>query len=106
MVTRCTPGPDPSDLSRVELLRGIRQWFLAYTFSSLLAEPGPSDSADPSRTLSGLLPASPAFPGSACPQLHRAAATVRRQGPFTPARFRRASWRTGCSSSHRAIHDG
>lgn len=84
MVTRCTPGPYPSDLSRVELLRGIRQWFLAYTFSSLLAEPGPSDSADPSRTLSGLLPASPAFPGSACPQLHRAAATVRRQGSFHP----------------------
>ena len=104
MVTRCDPGPYPSDLSRVELLRGIRQWFLAYTFSSLLAGPGPSDGADPSRTLSGLLPASPAFPGSACPQLHRAAATVRRQGPFIPARFRRASWRTGCSSTRHESH--
>jgi hypothetical protein len=28
-------------------LRGVKQWFLAYTFSSLLAGPGPSDSADP-----------------------------------------------------------
>jgi hypothetical protein len=38
-------------------LRNIRQRFLSYAFSSLLAGPEPSDSADPSRTLSGLLPA-------------------------------------------------
>ena len=56
-VTRCEPGPYPSDLSRVGNLRGARQRFLSYTFSSLLAGPGPSDSADPSRTLYGLLPA-------------------------------------------------
>jgi hypothetical protein len=43
-------------------LRGFRQRFLSYAFSSLLAGPGSSDSADPSRTLSGLLPPSRAFP--------------------------------------------
>src|SRR6202042_2303139 len=42
-VTRCEPGPYPSDLSRVGHLRGVRQRFLSYTFSSLLAGPGPSE---------------------------------------------------------------
>ena len=50
-VTRCEPGPYPSGLSRVGHLRGVRQRFLSYAFSSLLAGPGPSDSADPLRTL-------------------------------------------------------
>src|SRR5450755_1478192 len=34
-------------------LRGVRQRFLAYTFSSLLAGPRPSDDADPSRRCQG-----------------------------------------------------
>ena len=59
-------------------LRGFRQRFLSYAFSSVLAGPEPSDSADPSRTLSGLLPPSRAFPRPGCPQLHRSAATDRR----------------------------
>jgi hypothetical protein len=59
-------------------LRGVRQRFLSYAFSSLLAGPGSSDSADPSRTLSGLLPPSRAFPRHGCPQLHQSAATDRR----------------------------
>jgi hypothetical protein len=76
-ITRCEPGPYPPDLSRVGHLQGVRQRFLSYAFSSLLAGPGPSGSADPSRTLSGLLPAvacvptrrlPPASPGSCdCP---------------------------------------
>lgn len=70
--------PYPSGLSRVRQLQGFGQWFLAYTFSSLLAGPGPSDSADPSRTLSGLLSPLCAFPHFGCPQLHRSAATDRR----------------------------
>jgi hypothetical protein len=41
-------------------LRSVRQRFLTYAFSSLLAGPGLSDSANPSRTLSE---AAPAFPG-------------------------------------------
>jgi hypothetical protein len=75
-------------------LQGFRQWFLAYTFSSLLAGPGPSDSADPSRTLSGLLPPSPAFPRSGCPQLHQPAAAGQRRSHLTSTRFHSASWRT------------
>ena len=59
-------------------LRGVRQRFLSYAFSSLLAGPGSSDSADPSRTLSGLLPPLRAFPRHGCPQLHQSAATDRR----------------------------
>ena len=43
---------------------------------------------------SGLLPPSPATPGSGCPQLHQAAATAQRRGPFIPARQISASWRT------------
>ena len=50
-------------------LRGVKQRFLAYAFSSPLAGPEPSDRADSSRTLSGLLqpsrgshaPAAPTF---------------------------------------------
>ena len=101
-VTRCEPGPYPSGLSRVGHLRGVRQRFLSYTFSSLLAGPGPSDSAGPSRTLSGLLPPPRAFPRHDCPQLHQAAATARRWSPFTPTRFHSASWRTsGCPTPGR-----
>ena len=68
-------------------LRGFRQRFLSYAFSSLLAGPEPSDSADPSRTLSGLLSPSRAFPRPGCPQLHRSAATDRRWSPYTSTRF-------------------
>jgi hypothetical protein len=75
-------------------LRGFRQRFLTYAFSSLLAGPEPSDSADPSRTLSGLLPPSRAFPRSGCPQLHQPAATDQQRSPLTSARFHSASWRT------------
>jgi hypothetical protein len=83
-VTRTSDGhalhldPYPSGLSRVRQLQGFGQWFLAYTYSSLLAGPGPSDSADPSRTLSGLLSPLRAFPHFGCPQLHRPTATDRR----------------------------
>ncbi len=41
----------------------------------------------PASPSSGLLPPSPALPGSGCPQLHRAAATTRRRSPFNTARF-------------------
>jgi hypothetical protein len=52
-------------------------------------------------SLSGLLPPSPASPGSGCPQLRPAAATARRPGSFTPARNTGASWRTNRSSNRR-----
>jgi hypothetical protein len=65
--THCKPGPYPSGLSRVGHLRGVRQRFLSYAFSSLLARPGPSDSPGPSRTLSGLLPAAARVPARRLP---------------------------------------
>ncbi len=43
-------------------LRGVRQWFLTYTFPSLLAGPGSSDSPNPSRTLSEAAPTLPGVP--------------------------------------------
>ena len=75
-------------------LRGVRQWFLAYTFPALLAGPEPSDDADPSRALSGLLPPIRAFPRIDCPQLHRPTATGQRRSPLTSTRSCSASWRT------------
>jgi hypothetical protein len=54
--------------------------------SATLAGPAPSGSADTSRLLSGLLPPSPAPPGSGCPQLHRPAATGRRRRSLTSTR--------------------
>jgi hypothetical protein len=48
----------------------------------------------PVPSLSGLLPPSPAVPGSGCPQLQRVATTTRRRGPFIPSRSNSASWRT------------
>src|SRR6266540_2798423 len=55
--------------------------------SALLAGPGPSGSADPSRRCQGRLPPSPAPSGSGCPQLHQAAATAWRRSPFISARI-------------------
>jgi hypothetical protein len=60
----------------------------------VLAGPGPSDSADPSRTLSGLLPPSRTFPRTGCPLLHWPAATDQRRSHLTSTRFHSASWRT------------
>jgi hypothetical protein len=82
-------------------LRGFRQRFLSYAFSSLLAGPEPSDSADPSRTLSGLLPPSRAFPRPGCPQLHQPAATDQRRSPFTSARFQAPRGARSASSRSR-----
>ena len=48
-------------------LRGVGQWFLAYTFPALLAGPEPSDDADPPRALSGPLSSIRAFPRIDCP---------------------------------------
>ena len=48
------PGPDPPDFEPVSLLRGFHHWFLQYVhLPVLLAGPGPSGSADPSRRCRG-----------------------------------------------------
>ena len=78
------PGPVSVRFEPAELLRGIRQWFLAHTFSSLLAGPGSSDSADPSRTLSGLLPTFPAFPRAGLPSASPDSCDCPAAGSFHP----------------------
>ena len=88
------PGPYPSGLSRHWTYGASHSGSSRTPFSSVLAGPGPSDSADPSRTLSGLLPPSRAFPRSGCPQLHQPAATGQRRSHLTSTRFHSASWRT------------
>src|SRR5205823_12050084 len=54
--------------------------------SATLAGPAPSGSTGYVPALSGLLPPSPAPPGSGCPQLHRPAATGRRRRSLTSTR--------------------
>jgi hypothetical protein len=54
--------------------------------SATLAGPAPSGSTGHVPALSGLLPPSPAPPGSGCPQLHRPAATRRRRRSLTSTR--------------------
>src|SRR5262249_57595678 len=51
--------------------------------SATLAGPAPSGSTECVPALSGLLPPSPAPPGSGCPQLHHPAATGRRRRSLT-----------------------
>lgn len=48
-------------------LRGFRWRFLTYAFPSLLAGPGPSDSPNPSRTLSEAAPTLPGVPRTRLP---------------------------------------
>lgn len=82
-------------------LRGVRQRFLTYAFPSLLAGPGPSDSPNPSRTLSEAAYRPPRHsPDQAASQLHRPAATDQRQGPFTPTRFLAPRGARTASSNH------
>src|SRR5215472_1716067 len=54
--------------------------------SVTLAGPAPSGSTGHVPALSGLLPPSPAPPGSGCPQLHQPAATSQRQRSLTSTR--------------------
>src|SRR5512133_2719751 len=86
--------PISARLEPVLALRGFDHWFSsAYTFPSRLPDPGHL-AVLPCPVVVGLLPPSPAPPGSGCPQLQRPAATGHRRSPFTSARIRGASWRT------------
>ena len=71
------PGPYPPDWSRRHRYGASTTDSLALRLLTLLAGPGPSGSADPSRRCRGCFPPSPAIPGSGCLQLHRASATAR-----------------------------
>jgi hypothetical protein len=62
-------GPDPPGSSRRKTY-GALHGFLNVCLLALLAGPGTSGSAAPSRHCRGRFPPSPASPGSGCPQLH------------------------------------
>ena len=95
------PGPYPPGWSRYPCLRGFRHWFTCVTPSHLACRTQVVWQCRPVPSLSGLLPPSPASPGSGCPLLHRTAATVPRWALSShPAHG--ASWRT--LSSWKTIH--
>ena len=92
--------PDPPGSSRLDAYEASRTGS-SRTPSRLACRTRPVWQYQGVPSLSGLLPPSPASPGSGCPQLHQAAATAQRPGPFTPARHTGASWRTNRSSNRR-----
>ena len=91
--------PISTRLEPAERLRGFHTGSLSFHLLALLAGPGPSGSADPSRRCRGCSRLAPRLQGLAVPQLHRPAATDRRRSPFISARLYGASWRT-----HPALH--
>jgi hypothetical protein len=75
-------GPAPSGSAKTSrLCQGV-----ARQHDGLLAKPSSRWSHAPGGRQSGLLPPSPAPPGSGCPQLHRPAATGRRRRSLTSTR--------------------
>jgi hypothetical protein len=92
--------PDPPGSSRLDAY-GASRAGSSRTPSRLACRTRPVWQYQGVPSLSGLLPPSPASPGSGCPQLRQAAATTQRPGPSTPARHTGASWRTNRSSNRR-----
>jgi hypothetical protein len=92
--------PDPPGSSRLDAY-GASRAGSSRTPSRLACRTRPVWQYQGVPSLSGLLPPSPATPGSGCPQLRQAAATAQRPGPSTPARHTGASWRTNKSSNRR-----
>ena len=89
---------DPAHIHQVGAgsgLAGVRPLVPALVHLPVsLAGPGAVWQYRPVPSLSGLLPPSPASPGSGCPQLQQAAATAHRGSPLTSPRSHGASWRT------------
>jgi hypothetical protein len=79
------PGPHPPGSSRYGG-QGLKAPIPHVLLSATLAGPAPSGSTGHVPALSGLLPPSPAPPGSGCPQLHRPAATRQRRRSLTSTR--------------------
>ena len=94
-VTRCTPAPYPSGLSRHWPYGALPLVSLVYRLISL-AGPGLSGSATPSRLCQRCLPSSPASPSQTALSSCQAAATARREG-LAPPSVLSASRRTATS---------
>jgi hypothetical protein len=92
--TRCCPAQIRQVRAGGFVLRSVQPLVPHVRLSVLLAGPGPSGSADPSRRCQGCFPPSAASPASGCPQLQWLAATSPRRCPFTTARFKSTSWRS------------
>ena len=69
---RAATQPRSARFELVGLLRGVQPLVPHVHLSVLLAGPGPSGSAGPSRRCQGCCPPSPSSPGSGCPQLQPA----------------------------------
>ncbi len=91
----CTaPRPTSARLEPVSPLRGFDALVPLVHLPALLAGPGPSGSADPSRRCRGCSHLSLRLQGSAAPSFNRPATTSRWRDHHIPARLCSASWRT------------
>jgi hypothetical protein len=80
------PGPYPPALSRHSSYGASTTGSLVVPPSGLACRTRPVWQSQTVPALSGLLPPSPAFPGSGCPQLRHAAATAPRRRSLTSTR--------------------
>ena len=76
---RAAARPASTRFEPVSLLRGFHHWFTRVTPSHRAHRARAVWQYRPAPALSGLLPPSPAPPGSGCPQLHQPAATGQRR---------------------------
>ena len=83
------PGPYPPGWSRFSCFRGFNHWFIRITPFRLACRTRVVWQCRPVPSLSGLLPPSPASPGSGCPLLHPDCCDSPEVGPFIPP----GSWR-------------
>ena len=95
---RATDRPVSTRFEPARRLRDFHHWFTRITPSELARRTRIVWSCRHVPPLSGLLPPSPAFPGSGCPQLHQAAATACWRSRFTSTWSSGASWRTKWST--------
>ena len=109
---RCCPAHIHQVWSRCHRLRGFHHWFTLVTPFRLACRTRTVWQCRPVPSLSGLLPPSPAPPGSGCPQLQRPAATGRRwvlsspPGHMAPRGARARPARRRCTARHRAAGCG